>query len=169
MITYRKATIEDIPQILPQFEENIRKFFKHEYSPKVINYFFEKRMTPARLEEMLATGGSFYLAEDDDQPVGFLLVIEKEMGGVSFANWFAVNEDHQKQGIGSGLLKTWEEDMLARGVHALMIGTEEYNIDFYKKRGFNYIGLMPKGYWGADDHYMYKTIQEPNDEMSTKE
>ena len=164
MINYKKSSSEDIDALYPQFEANIRKFFKDEYGPKTMDYFFRERISAEEIKQMIGNGGSFYIAEDGDKAVGFLLIMEREMGGTSFANWFAVNEEYQNQGIGSSLLKLWEEDSLKKGIHVIWLGTEKHNLDFYKKRGFTYMGTMPKGYWGAEDNYVYKTIQEPNED-----
>ena len=167
-ITYRKATADDIEKIYEQFEENIRDFFKEEYTPKTMDYFFGNRMSKDGLKKIAGGDGTLYLAEADTEAVGFLLLFEKVSGGVSFANWFTVNKEYQGKGIGTGLLKFWEDDCLKNGVHALWLGTEEYNLDFYAKRGFVYMGKMPHGYFGAEDNYMYKDIQMPNEEAFTK-
>jgi len=167
-ITYRKATVEDIEKIYSQFEQNIRDFFKEEYKPKTMDYFFSNRMSKEGLKKIVEESGILYLAEDGAKSVGFLLLFEKPSGGVSFANWFTVNKSYQGKGIGTSLLKFWEDDCLQKGVHALMLGTEDYNIEFYKKRGFVFMGKMPHGYFGAEDNYMYKDIQAPNEGAFTR-
>lgn len=167
-ITYRKATVEDVENFYSQFERNIRDFFNEEYTPKTMNYFFGNRMSKEGLKKIISESGFLYLAEDSSKPVGFLLFFDKPSGGVSFANWFTVNKEYQGKGIGSDLLKLWEDDCLKKGVHALMLGTEDYNLDFYKKRGFIFMGKMPHGYFGAEDNYMYKDIQLPNEDAFIK-
>ncbi len=107
------------------------------------------------------------MAKDKDQIVGFLMV-SAAYGGVSFGNWLVVCRNYQRQGIASKLLKIWEKEAKKWGCHKLHLLTEGRNVSFYQKRGFILLGLIPKNYFGADDFYFYKTIQEPKEENYLK-
>ncbi len=167
-IQYSQLKIDDLDKFFSFFKENVKKFFSDEYTPKTLEYFFSKMFSKEKVKESLENGGYLLLAKDSDKIVGFIYQQEKDEGGVAYAEWLMADKNYHGQGIGSALVKKWEEECIARGVHCIYLMTEKHNIKFYEKCGFTYMGCMPKGWFGAEDNYMYKEIQEPKEENYLK-
>lgn len=101
-----------------------------------------------------------YLAFDSKKLVGYLMV-RPIVGGVCMGDWMAVSPDYQGKGVASGLLSMWEKDAKANGMHKLHLWTHKGNVQFYKNRGFNLVGMVPENYYGTNDYFFHKTIQKP--------
>ncbi len=55
-----------------------------------------------------------------------------------------VHEDHRKKGIGSRLLREAEKEAVRRGCHHVHLDTMSWQApDFYKKHGYEVIGVLP--------------------------
>jgi GNAT superfamily N-acetyltransferase len=84
--------------------------------------------------------------------------------GVGNCSWLMVDRTHQKKGIGKKLVTAMEEEMKKIGDHSVNIYASEWNIPFYKKLGYELVGLYKKAWFGADYYLFVKTIQEPKEE-----
>jgi len=94
--------------------------------------------------------------------VGFL-VADSLYGGVSYCHWIAVKKELQGRGIGTILLKTWEEKVKKLGGHKLMLITQSPKSGkFYLKNNFKYTGFEEKAWFGLDCWKYGKLIGEPN-------
>ncbi|MDA8200477.1 MAG: GNAT family N-acetyltransferase [Thermaerobacter sp.] len=78
---------------------------------------------------------------------------EARVGAATFvvagrmAELVTLNADPRGQGIGSGLLARWEQDMAARGVTRLTLTTTNDNLDalaLYQRRGYRLVRLNPE-------------------------
>jgi len=162
-IEINKASYKNFDLFYQFFTKKVKEYFSDEYTSKTFNHFFNKTFTKKAVRQSIKNGDLF-LAKENDRLVGFLLKLEPHKYGVDYADWLAVDKNYRNRVIATKLLKSWEEDAIKKGVHCLMITTEERNINFYKKRGFIYMGKIPKGYAGAEDYYFYKPTQEPKEE-----
>ena len=162
-IIINKAITEDLNSFYDFFQKKLKENFSDEYTPRTIAHFIEKTFTKEATSKSIKNCNLF-LAKDGKKIVGFLFKLDPQKYGVDYTDWLVVDEDYRGRGIGSNLLKAWEKDALKKGAHCLMIMTEQRNVDFYKKRGFIYMGRIPKGWAGAEDIYFYKPIQEPKEE-----
>ena len=55
-----------------------------------------------------------------------------------------VHENHRKQGIGSKLLSMAEQEAIRRGCHHVHLDTMSWQApEFYKKHGYEVIGVLP--------------------------
>ena len=167
-IKYSKLNPAESEDFYNFYKNFVFKFFYPEYSKRTLEYFCndEKEFPPHRIKEY-AESGNIFAARVRDKFVGALM-FDNPDGGVSFTRWIAVDEDHQGNGIATKLLNLYEKEARGRGVHCMMLCTEERNLEFYKKRGFEYMGLNPAGYYGAADYWFYKQIQEPREENYLK-
>jgi len=168
-IIVSKATINDLDDFIPFFQHNLRKYFSKEFTPKTLDHFLNKLYSKKAANKTIESKIAYiFVVKDKGKIIGFLWQLNKPSGGVAFNDWMAVDENYQRKGIGSKLLKIWEKESLKNGVHSLRLITEENNIKFYEKNGYKMIGLFPKGNYGIDGYHMYKPIQEPKEENYLK-
>lgn len=161
-VSYSTAIAKDVEQFYPFFEKSIINLFP-EYTPATYRYFIEKDYHQKWMQIVVGDGNKvLYLAKDGDSYVGYLFV-NKVYGGVSIASWFAVDPKYQNQGIGTELIKIWEQDCLNHYGHSLHLWTTEHNISFYEKRGFVNGGTYKAAWFGVDMPMMYKTLREPSE------
>lgn len=163
-----KATEKDIDVFFPFFENSIQTEFP-EYTANTRKYFVEEDYSKEAIEKNLQEKRSnLFLAKEENKIVGYMLST-KTYGGVSFANWIAVDKDYQGQGIGTALLQIWEKQALEEGAHKLHVWTDIRNLDFYKRQGFILLGKIPDDYYGADDYFFYKILRKSDEKVFLKE
>lgn len=162
-IIYRKAQTEDIDELYRFSSEKTPEYFSDTYTKKTLDHFVSKKDSKEALSKGIENG-LILLALDSGRIIGYLSAKSKVYAGVWLSNWIMVDQKYRGQGIATHLIKQWEEEGIKRGAHCLMLFTENRNIDFYKKRGFTLMGIMKKGYYGADDVWFYRIIQEPKEE-----
>lgn len=144
----KKSLLDDFPD----YSARIKKFLlKGELSPKLLLRKFPKRR--------FAMWGAFV----DGKMVGYLEA-GLPYGGIIFVMWVGVKRGFQGKGIGRKLLGKFARWSARQGVHALHLYTAKDTMPFYKKLGFEDIGLVKKGYFGVNDHFMIKILQEPKEE-----
>jgi ribosomal protein S18 acetylase RimI-like enzyme len=80
-----------------------------------------------------------------------------------------VKKEYRNNGIGTALLKETEHWALNNLYHYLWLFTESNkNIDFYKHKGFTYVGVHKGAYFGANEHMLSKQLRnEPFPEVFT--
>lgn len=172
---YRRAKISDLDNFFDFFAKSLKKYFLRQerntddYTSLALDYMCDEGFNKGYFRKGITNRNKIiYLALDDSNIFGYLIV-EKLDGGVSFGEWLAVDNNYQKRGIAISLLKMWENEVLKWGGHMVYIYTEKRNLEFYKNRGFNYVGLMPKSWYGADHYLFYKTLQEQKEENYLRE
>ena len=70
-----------------------------------------------------------------------------------------VDENHRKKGIGSRLLCGAEEEAIRRGCHHVHLDTMSWQApDFYKKHGYEIIGILPDIPTGNQKYLLMKTL-----------
>ena len=70
-----------------------------------------------------------------------------------------VHEDHRRKGIGSALLREAEREALRRGCHHVHLDTMSWQApDFYKKHGYELIGMLPDIPSGHQKHLLMKSL-----------
>ena len=167
-IKIEKLQIEEIDSFLLYFRKSIKELFPI-YSNNSYLYIVDMDYGSDWLGDRLKKGGKrAYVAKDGDKIVGYLLAA-KPYAGVAFADWLAVDNAFQKKGIASKFLSLWEKDMFEEGAHLLYLWTySDPNIKFYKNRGFQQGGMLPKAWHGIDEYLMYKILREPKEENFLK-
>lgn len=167
-IVYRLARKEDFDKFLEYFKNTLAENFPH-YSHSSISFTVEIDYGPKWLREKLEKGSKkVFLALDNEKIAGYLLVM-KQIAGVSYADWLAVDKLYRNKGIASKLLSLWEKQAVDEGAHALQLWTTIANIQFYKNRGFEMGGLFPKAWHGTNTYLIYKILREPKEENFLKE
>lgn len=159
---FKKAGSEDIDKFFVLFSKSIKTQFP-EYSEKTQDNFLEKEYSPESIKIRIEEGSLYiYLAYFESEIVGYVVTMDLA-GGVCLANWVAVADEYQHKGVASKLLEMWENDAKNHGVHKLHLWTDKRNLEFYKKIGFEYAGMIPDNFYGADDYLFYKSIKKPDE------
>ena len=96
----------------------------------------------------------------DGQLVG-IITLKGDYGGVLYIDFLGVAKSFRQKGLGKILLAAAEKWSLAHKYHYLWLNTEsQKNIDYYRRRGFEYVGVHRKSWFGADEHIMGKLLRE---------
>lgn len=157
-ITYRLATIKDVPAFHKFFTYTIKDLFC-EYSRATQEYFVTKDYDQWWMTKSIKEKSKFlYLASDGDNIVGYIF-FGKVYRGVSLASWIAVTPTYQNQGVAKELLKLWEGWAKTNNAHALQVWTQDKNIGYYQKRDFNLAGKFPGAWFGITTNLLYKTLK----------
>ena len=70
-----------------------------------------------------------------------------------------VQENHRRKGIGSKLLREAEGEALRRGCHHVHLDTMSWQApDFYKKHGYEVIGILPDIPSGNQKYLLMKAL-----------
>ena len=70
-----------------------------------------------------------------------------------------VHEDHRHKGIGSMLLREAEKEAACRGCHHVHLDTMSWQApDFYKKHGYEVIGILPDIPNGNQKYLLMKAL-----------
>ena len=70
-----------------------------------------------------------------------------------------VREDHRNRGIGSKLLEEAEREAVRRGCHHVHLDTMSWQApEFYKKHGYEVIGVLPDIPEGNQKYLLMKTL-----------
>ncbi len=164
----RKLTQKDLPALLVLFNTVLQEDFP-EYQPKVAAvykvYFNDKFFTKFLLKKTNSILGAFA----NDVIVAVLVIMGHDGGVVEF-NWLFVNKNYRNNGLASELLKKGENWALEKKYHYIMFHTENIGlVEFYKKRGYEHVGLQKKMYFGIDEHLMQKVLRDkPFEEIFAK-
>lgn len=108
------------------------------------NFWFtlDKHM-PESLFECKIRDRECYIALKDEVPAG-ILRYNLFWDNTPFCNLLFIDEPYQRNGIGTELMRFWEEDMFSRGYDAVLTSTQsdEDAQHFYRKLGYKDIGAL---------------------------
>ncbi|MDD5739002.1 MAG: GNAT family N-acetyltransferase [Candidatus Pacebacteria bacterium] len=159
-VIFKKAVVGDLETFFALFQKNVQANFP-EYSPKITRFIAEKEYTLLDTKAQFQAGIiSIYLAFLGKEIIGFLMT-RFLGGGVMLAEWLSVSECYQSRGIGTLLLRFWEKDAKKSGIHMLHLWADERVKKFYQKNGWQLLGRVPENFYGVDDYFLYKKIQQP--------
>jgi GNAT superfamily N-acetyltransferase len=160
-VLIRKLTREDKNAYMHIFSDVLNHDFP-EYSQRTRDFVISKQ-TKDFLEEVKLPYKIVLGAFIDSKLVALANGMHLDQG-VGNCSWLMVDRTHQKKGIGKKLVTAMEEEMKKIGDHSVNIYASEWNIPFYKKLGYELVGLYKKAWFGADYYLFVKTIQEPKEE-----
>lgn len=161
MVKIVKVGEKDFPKFYGLIEKTLRdgSFL---YPAKSASYVMGVWVpTPQQLKKNVAAGDKLYLAFENNNVIGYLLA-NREKAGVGFCHWLGIDKKFRHKGIGSKLLKRWEEDSIREGLHAIHLWTMENDLEFYKKNNFVLAGKFKNAWFGIDHFLLYKNIGKPN-------
>ena len=133
-----------------------------DYPSRVRRIYWEKEFNRTDLRKKIKKGQARILtAIVEAEIVGFGLLEIDNLGGI-YLSWLCVDKGFRGKGIGSSLLERVDKLALQRKCHFIYLYTENgRNIDFYKKRGFDLVGLHKESWCGMDEYIMQKNISKP--------
>jgi len=160
-------TKDDVGGFFPVFATAMKTVFPC-YSGKIIDFFLERVYTPINFVYWLNNNlKTVIVAKQNSQIVGFA-VIDQPYGGVSFCRWLAVLPQHQKKGVGTKLVESWEDLAKKQGCHKLELASQPLAKKFYEKAGLILEGERKLSYFGVDQFVFGKIINKPNEENTIK-
>lgn len=146
-----------------KYSQNTKSQFP-ELSSNVAAYFIEKDLPKDKIIKGISSKDLYiFIAKNNTDIVGYLIG-NKGFLGVGFCMWLSVDNNFHGKGIGSSLLKNYEEKVKELGGHQVVLWCDKRNISYYEKRGYTIAGEVPKHYFGTTDYLAYKILQEPKEE-----
>ncbi len=149
-VTIRNAVINDAEAIVSLAIKTFRDTFDEMNTPENMMLYLNSTFTLKRIrEEMKEPGAVFFVAEIDDEIVGYARVREsKQAESESLAKPIElerlyVDKNLIGQRVGYMLMKTCLEYATDHQYETVWLGVWEHNlraIDFYKKWGFSVFG-----------------------------
>ena len=100
------------------------------------------------------TGTLFALDDADGRPVGIVLAVDNPDGSVELKA-VAIDSSRQGQGLGTRFLRTVLDELRARGVRRVVVGTSSSGIGqlaYYQKAGFR-LSWIERDFFGPHRGY----------------
>ncbi len=122
-------------------------------------FTLDEHMSESLFESKIRAG-ECYVALKDEAPAG-ILRYNLFWDNTPFCNLLFVDEPYQKSGIGTELMRFWEEDMHSRGYDTVLTSTQsdEDAQHFYRKLGYKDIGALTIDD-GAAELFFVKRLRE---------
>lgn len=168
-ITIKKLKEADLVKHKELFDEVLTNDFP-EYQSKVARIYRDHIFNQKYFKKFIRKKTNCILGAFDGLMLIGFLVMYGHTGGVIEFIWLAVNKNYRKNGIGSKLLIEGEKWSLKNKFHYVFFHTENMElVEFYKRKGYEHLGLQRKMYFGIDEHLMQKVLKEiPFDEIFKK-
>lgn len=163
-VCIRFAVKEDMPVIEQLAREIWPAAYKHSHTPEQLEYMLQLMYSQAALQQQLAGGHSFMLAQLDNKPVGFASYSLQDTPGVYKLHKLYVLTGIQGKGIGKSILDFVMQQLSALQATALRLNVNRQNKArlFYEKLGFSVIGEedndIGNGYF-MNDYVMEKPVE----------
>lgn len=157
-LTFKKATIDDIPVIRALAERIWWRHYPDIISDDQIRYMLEMMYSEDGIRSQMAGAQNYTLVYADEQPAGYYAVSEKDAGHF-FLHKFYIEVDKHRTGIGSAALHHVKEND-CEGFIEIRLQVNRRNIkaiNFYFKHGFtiDYAEDMEiGGGYSMDDFFM---------------
>lgn len=152
-------TIKDVFEVFFLASKILKEDFP-EYSPKVANIYGKKYFSEKRLRDLLKHKTNHMYGIKDNNTLIACMILKGDFGGVLYIELLIVKKEYRGSGIGTSLFEKAEQWSIENKYHYLWLFTEsEKNIDFYKRKGFTYIGLHKGAWFGMNEHILSKQLQ----------
>jgi len=141
-IVLRKVGPHDLAQINVLADDTLRE----NYSMELFTHLYE------------TSSGSFFVAEDDGQILGFALAIPLALRTMRLL-MLAVKPERQRTGLGRSLLELCMEHSRMRMMTEMVLEVSVKNenaIEFYRRNGFSVVSIIREYYNDGSDAYVMK-------------
>lgn len=153
-------TKKDILEICELVAKILKEDFP-EYSPKVSSIYGEKYFSPKNFRKFMQKKTNHVFGVKDNGNIIAVASIKGDFGGTAYIELLVVKKEYRAKGVGISLLKAVEKWALKHYYHFIWLFTEsQKNIAYYKRRGFNYVGLFQKSAFGNDEYIMSKNLRD---------
>lgn len=166
-IIIRKVKNNEVDKFYDFFKKSLSPLFP-EYNKKEVNFMLTKGWTKERLINSLKNKKKILFSAFDGNKIIGTLEAETPFMGVAFGVWLMVDKKYQRKGIGSQLIEKFEKTVKKMGAHSTYLYTSDKNLDYYKNRGYEFVGVHKKAWLGQDHYYFAKQIGKPKEENYLK-
>jgi N-acetylglutamate synthase-like GNAT family acetyltransferase len=138
MLSIRKANTKDIPAIQSIANATWPVAYGAILSQEQMNYMLEMMYSTDSLEKQMQQNIQFFMAELDNQMIGFAAVGREPMEGMYKLHKLYVLPTIQKSGAGKALLAAVTEYAKSNSGEQLVLQVNRQNaaVEFYHKMGF---------------------------------
>jgi len=152
-IIFRQMKEDDV-QIVQKIADSVIQTDFPDYDPSIKSKILREDLN---MFEKITPPFVTWVALVDTITVGFITGIGP-IGGILTIHWLLIQKEYQKKGIGRKLTQAYIHHAQEQGAHGVHLFSADFNVPFYEKLGFEKVGLVRKGYWGADDYFMNKVL-----------
>jgi len=137
-IVIRPATVNDIPTIQSIVEVTWPIAYSEIVSSRQLNYMINLWYSSSSLEEQMYLGRKFFVAEMQEEVIGFAAYKEEAHQGVYKLDRLYVLPNNQQLGLGKSLLMKVVSEVIELGGKEIILQVHRKNkaVCFYKKMGF---------------------------------
>lgn len=168
MITYRKATADDVRPALDLDLQMFVKFQMPDYEPQALEFFKAARTENQKYINDYETGKNMMLiALDEDNIVGMI----NEHESTHHISEMAIDGAYHRKGIATELMNRMVCELKLQGVDKITLTSSPYGLPFYLKYGFKPtdIAQRPKtGFVFTPMEYIPNEIWDVLDEQGNK-
>ena len=157
----------EVDAFFPYYSSSMQHDFQ-EYTEKTISLFVNDIYNKEYLlKNIVSKQLNVFVIEHEKQYLAYA-VVNRIFGGVVFCTWLAVDTSMRGKGLGTQMVEFMSNYYKEQGAHKMMLWCIEKNIPFYEKCGFVVVGKVPQSYFGSDDYFLYKTLQDAKEENDLK-
>lgn len=154
MIQIRQATLEDIADITSIYRDTIVHINAKHYSEKQIQAWASAANDIDEWEKRI-NKLYFIIAETDNNTVGFAY-----LKNGNFVDGLFVHKDHQRQGVGSKLLRIIESHVMMNDFEVIKSDVSKTALPFFDNKYYEVIKKYNKSFKGVvfENYLMEKAI-----------
>ncbi|WP_179336748.1 GNAT family N-acetyltransferase [Winogradskyella ludwigii] len=153
MIQIRTATLHDIPEITTIFRDTITSINKKHYSEKQITAWASGADDIEEWEKRI-TKFYFIVAEVENNILGVAY-----LKNGNYLEGLFVHKDHQRQGVGSKLLRIVESQVMMNDFEVLKSDVSKTALPFFDNKYFEVLKKQKKSIKGVSfDNYLVEKI-----------
>lgn len=128
----RRGTVEDIDNIARVYAESVRVLCQYDYDAKIIAHW--QVSTPAKSRLKVINDGSLWMAQIENNIIGYLVAIPGEIIALF------IDPDYARLGIGKALGQFGIKLALKNGCSQVILESTLTAAPFYEKLGFIEVG-----------------------------
>ncbi|MBD3280045.1 GNAT family N-acetyltransferase [Candidatus Dojkabacteria bacterium] len=161
-ITIRRLNSKDLDEFYPLFE----KMISHDI-PEIASkadFFLKSDYSKGRIHSSLvfpkiAIFGAFVKDErsGSEKLVGFIWG-NSTYAGLGFISWLKVAGEYKRNGIGGRLIGYYEDFVRSKGGHVVELYCFQGMKEYYRKQGYEVIGIREKGYFKLKQFILNKYL-----------
>ena len=94
-------------------------------------------------DALVRPGAELFVAQTEDQPAGFILIVPYGLAGSPYIASIAVAPEGRGQGVGSHLLRFAEKHFVSREHLFLLVSSSNHRAqDLYRRQGYEFVGEL---------------------------